>query len=168
MVGIASGVKICEVCQQLVALVEAPNPRKSSIVFYNASGTPSSLNEKEREKQKEMERDRESRSPIFHERILPLMPRFRHPVSLSPSLPLFPPFPLSLYLARRVPLARSRVLRPLERVAASVGPFRTSVHVENASLSGPRGSDSHPEACGQHRVHDTILLLLASKYRLKL
>lgn len=101
--------KICEVCQQLVALVEAPNPRKSSIVFYNASGTPSSLNEKEREKEKEMERDRdrESCSPIFHERILPLMPRFRHPVSLSPSLPLFPPS-LSPYISHAAFLSRAR------------------------------------------------------------
>lgn len=145
MAGIASGAKICEVFQQLVALVETPNPRENSIAFYNPSGTPSSLNEKEREQEKW--REIENLVPPFstRESSLSCLASATLYFSLRRSL-FFLPFPLSLYLARRVPLARSRVLRPLERVAASVGPFRTSVHVENAPLSGPRGSDSHPEA----------------------
>lgn len=109
---------------------------------------------KERER---VERDRGSRSPIFHERILPLASRVRHPLSRHRSL--FLPLP---YLARRVPLARSRVLRPLERVAASVGPFRTSVHVENAPLSGPPGVTATRKLAADVACTDTTVTLCRS------
>jgi len=88
--------------------------------------------------------------------------------TLSPSLPLPAPGP-SLYLARRVPLARSRVLRPPERsrsIRWTVPDF--SPRRERATVGTSR-SDSQPEPRGPRRVHGIIVCRhSANKYRLNL
>jgi hypothetical protein len=88
--------------------------------------------------------------------------------TLSPSLPLPAPGP-SLYLARRVPLARSRVLRPPERsrsIRWTVPDF--SPRRERATVGTSR-SDSQPESRGPRRVHGVIVCRhSANKYRLNL